>query len=236
MTLQLGNKAAPLRIVLPAGDVPAEAVLPALRTVVNAVVAHAAAAAEARGRPISCDTGCAACCRHLVLLSDIEARVLADLVAQMPEPRQSVIRARFAAVRERMAQAGLTAPVDNAARLPAEELSAVGAAYFELGIACPFLDDERCSIYADRPLACRKVAVTSPAEFCSYGGDARIDYLRVPSLGTAVLLITSDEEPPQPAAVLLPFMLDWIETDRMPAQRRGADQWMQRFVHRLANS
>jgi Fe-S-cluster containining protein len=168
-------------------------------------------------------------------MSDLEARVLADLVEGMPEPRRSAVRARFAAIGQRMAGAGLPTPTGNAADLPQQQLEALGQAYFELGIACPFLEDERCSIYDDRPLVCRKVAVTSPAGLCSNAGDDRIDYLRVPPLGTAVLLMTSDKNPPQPSAVLLPFLLDWIEANRAPGRRRGADQWMQRFVQRLTN-
>jgi hypothetical protein len=39
--------------------------------------------------------------------------------------------------------------------------------YFYEGIACPFLEDESCSIHESRPLACREYLVTSPAENCS---------------------------------------------------------------------
>ncbi len=39
--------------------------------------------------------------------------------------------------------------------------------YFHLGIACPFLEDESCSIHADRPISCREYLVTSPAVNCA---------------------------------------------------------------------
>ena len=38
----------------------------------------------------------------------------------------------------------------------------IGMDYFRLGIACPFLEDESCSIHPDRPIACREYLVTSP--------------------------------------------------------------------------
>jgi len=236
LTLQLGETADPLRIVLPSGDIPAEEILPALRVMTNAVIDHAIAATQAKGRPISCRSGCATCCRHLVLLSDIEARVLADLVAGMPEPRRSTIQARFTAAQQRMAEAGLAEPVGNQASLPVDHLHKLAYRYFQQRIDCPFLEDEQCSIYADRPLACRKLAVTSPAEFCADPVDERVTNLRVAPVGAAVLLVTSDEAPPQPAGVLLPYMLDWAAADTSPRPRRGADQWMQRFVERLADS
>jgi Fe-S-cluster containining protein len=236
VTLQIGDAADPLRIALPPGDVPAEDVLPALRTITDAVVARAMAATRAKGRSISCRAGCAACCRHLALISDIEARSLADVVERMPEPRRSTVRARFAVARLRMTEAGLAEPARNAASLPADRLKALATDYFKQSIACPFLEDERCSIYEDRPLVCRRVVVTSPPEFCADPGNDRVQLLLMPKLTTAILLVTSDEEPPQLAVVPLPFALDWAGPDRAAAPRRGADQWMQRFVDRLASN
>ena len=43
----------------------------------------------------------------------------------------------------------------------------VGLSYFSLGIPCPFLEDESCSIYHDRPVVCREYLVTSPAINCA---------------------------------------------------------------------
>jgi hypothetical protein len=170
-----------------------------------------------------------------VLVSDLEARALADLVASMPEPRRSAVSARFGAAQQRMSQAGLAEPADNAADLPTDHLDKLAYHYFKAWIDCPFLEDEQCSIYPDRPLACRKVMVTSPAELCVEPGDDRVTFLRVAPVGTAVLLMTSEEAPPRPTGVLLPYMLDWAAAHNAPGPRRGADKWMQRFVERLAS-
>ena len=234
VTLQIGETADPLRIALPAGDIPAEGLLPALRTITDTVMARAVAATQAKGRSISCKEGCAACCRHLALISDVEARSLADLVERMPEPRRSVVRARFAAARQRMTDAGLAEPAHTAASLPADRLKALATDYFKLWIDCPLLEDERCSVYDDRPLVCRRAVVTSPAEFCADPGNDRVQLLLVPKLTAAILLMTSDEKPPQPAVVPLPFVLDWAESNHGATPRRGADHWMRRFVSRLA--
>ncbi len=234
VTLQIGETADPLRIALPPGDIPAEGLLPALRTITDTVMARAAAAAEARGRSISCKEGCAACCRHLALISDVEARSLTDLVDKMPEPRRSVVRARFAAAGQRMIEAGLAELAYNAASLPPDRLKALATDYFRLQIACPLLEDERCSVYDDRPLVCRRALVTSPAEYCADPGDNRVQLLLVPKLTAAILLMTSDEKPPRPAVVPLPFVLDWAWSNRDTTPRRGADHWMRRFVSRLA--
>ena len=234
VTLQIGDGTDPLRIVLPSGSVPPEATLPALRTITDAVVGRGIIAAHARGRSISCKSGCAACCRHMALISDIEARALAAVVAQMPEPRRSIVRARFAAARQRMEEAGLAEPARHVDHLPPDHLKALATAYFRLGIDCPFLEDERCSVYDDRPLVCRKLVVTSPPEWCADPDDDRIRPLRLPMLAAAILLVNSDEEPPRPAAMPHALALDWAETHRAAGPQRGADVWMRRFVQRLA--
>jgi hypothetical protein len=47
--------------------------------------------------------------------------------------------------------------------LSPDERGTLSLEYLALGIACPFLEDESCSIHAERPLACRQHLVTSPA-------------------------------------------------------------------------
>ncbi|HJQ56946.1 MAG TPA: YkgJ family cysteine cluster protein [Vineibacter sp.] len=237
LTVQLGDDAGLLKIALPPGQMPPAAVLPALQSVADAIVARAIAVAEARGQAISCGAGCAACCRHLALISDVEAQALADLVARLPAARQAHVRARFASARERLIQAGLAAPAKAATGLPPERLKALARDYFRLEIACPFLDDqERCSIYEERPLVCRRMVVTSPAVFCAEPDGDRVEMVRVPMLAAATLLLTSEEDPPQPAAVPLALALDWAESERPVIPPRGADEWMRRFAHRLAET
>ncbi|HKU94290.1 MAG TPA: YkgJ family cysteine cluster protein [Vineibacter sp.] len=233
VTLQIGETADPIRIGLPAGDVLPEDVLPALRTITDIVMARAAAAAEARGRTITCREGCAACCRHLALISDIEARSLADLVERMPEPRRSAVRARFAAAGKRMTEAGFAELAYNAASLLPDRLETLADDYFRLQIACPLLEDERCSVYDDRPLVCRRAVVTSPAAYCANPGDKRLQLLLVPKLTAAILLMTSDETPPRPTVVPLALALDWAWSNRDDTPQRGADIWMRRFISRL---
>jgi Fe-S-cluster containining protein len=58
----------------------------------------------------------------------------------------------------------------------------LGLDYFRLGIPCPFLENESCSIYADRPLACREFLVTSPAENCRNPGPDNIAKVPLPAM------------------------------------------------------
>ena len=127
------------------------------------VLAEGAGARAAReGRTVSCRAGCGACCRQLVPIAAAEARALARVVRSLHEPRQTVVRERFAAAVEAVADARLFDQLTD----PSERRFEAGHDYFRLGIACPFLEDEACSIHADRPLSCREYLVTSPAGNC----------------------------------------------------------------------
>jgi Fe-S-cluster containining protein len=137
--------------------------LPVLLSFDEAVVGMAADKAESEGRKISCREGCGACCRQLVPISEAEAVYLAELVAAMPAERQTRVRERF-----REALAALGEPLVERLRDTGQfkDLAArrvLGEEYFHRGVACPFLEDERCSIYPHRPMPCRFGPWTSPS-------------------------------------------------------------------------
>ena len=149
--------------------------LPTAREISERVAAIAIEHAEAEGKKVSCRAGCGACCRQLVPISVVEAKSLADLVATMPGARRAAIRRRFQDAVRRLEQAGLLDPRAKKGRQALLSTAAPGESgfenvskrYFAEQIACPFLEAESCSIYADRPLVCREYNAVTPAEWCS---------------------------------------------------------------------
>jgi Fe-S-cluster containining protein len=164
VVLMVDGERLPLELTVPAGPVTVEKILPILRGLSSLFADRATTRAEAAGRAISCRAGCGACCRQLVPLSPSEARAIAHLVDVLPEPRRTLIRGRFEEALHKLDAAGLLGRMGT--RTPAERTE-LGKAYFEQGIACPFLEEESCTIHPDRPMACREYLVTSPAENCS---------------------------------------------------------------------
>ncbi len=162
VTLVLGGEPVPVQLVVPAAPASTEDMLPVLQGLSSFLAERGASRAEAEGRTISCRAGCGACCRQLAPVASSEAQALARLVEAMPEPRRSQVRARFDEALAALSAAGLTERMNRIAE-PAE---ALGLDYFRLGVACPFLEDEACSIHAERPLICREYLVTSPPENC----------------------------------------------------------------------
>jgi Fe-S-cluster containining protein len=168
---------------VPMGQVRLDDVLPLLRQIDDAAVDHAIERSAAEGKPISCCRGCSACCRaQPVPITPAEAYALWRLVENLPEPRRSEVRERFADRARRLVEAGLAdAYLNRDPNLSHDQARDIARQYFRLGLVCPFLaDDGACGIYAERPFVCRQYLVTSPAALCTNPFDNRVEVLPIP--------------------------------------------------------
>lgn len=210
-----------LRIVhpisVPNGPIEAADAVPALQGLVNAVVA----AAEA-GKTVSCRKGCGACCRQLVPVSSSEGERLLRVVDSMPAGRRDALKARFAAAEAAITGAGLDQRQGRSDR----ELS---VAYFALGIPCPFLEDESCSIHQERPLICREYLVSSPPELCAGPTQEGVTPLPVPKVSLAARGLQDEADGWFPLALLMA----WRRTRPHRKTRRPGPEWVQRFLRQL---
>lgn len=84
-------------------------------------------------RQAECKPGCAFCCSAKVEASDAEALHIARVIRDLPAARQEEL---LEALRHQSAE---RSKADDSERIP-----------------CSFLENEHCSIYADRPATCRK--------------------------------------------------------------------------------
>ncbi|MGE0423891.1 MAG: YkgJ family cysteine cluster protein [Reyranellaceae bacterium] len=217
-----------IELAVPRGEVTAQAVMPAVRQLSQHAIGTAVAAIERSGKSISCREGCAACCRQAVPLADVEAWALGDLVEALPEPRRAVIRQRFAEAERKLDAAGV-ALLDVHGQ-SAEAYRRLATAFFDLKLDCPFLDNERCSIHAQRPLACREHLVTSPPQHCWSIGSGLVEGVRTPPLAGALLRLTSEETPPRPRATLLPLLFRWLAANPKSATTKPAQAWLERLM------
>jgi Fe-S-cluster containining protein len=204
-------------LTVPDAAVPASDVVPALQGLVNAVVA----AAEA-GKPVSCRKGCGACCRQLVPISRSEGERLLDLVEAMPKERRAEIKRRFAAAEAVLEPAGFGKPAGKTDR----ELS---TSYFALGVPCPFLEEESCSIHTERPLVCREYIVTSPAELCAGPVQEGVTPVPVPKFSLAARKLQDEKDEWFPLALLMA----WSRSRPKNNKRRTGPEWVQRFLKGL---
>jgi Fe-S-cluster containining protein len=198
------------KLTVPDGPTPKIDLLPLFRSLTDTIVDAAADDAKARGYTISCRKGCGACCRQVVPISDVEAESIHRLVAALPAPRRDTVVERFARAREKLAEGGLLDTLRASQRVPAGEAEALGLAYFALGIPCPFLEDEACSIHAERPLACREYLVTTPPGHCARPTRETIHCVPVPArVSRAIRRIDEDVPPGQEPWIPLVLALEW---------------------------
>lgn len=207
-------------ITVPDAAIPAAEVVPALQGLVNAVVE----AAE-MGKAISCRKGCGACCRQLVPVSRTEGERLLQVVQAMPVEQQEVVKARFAAAEATIERGDLRERRGRSDR----ELS---TAYFALGVPCPFLEDETCSIHPERPLVCREYLVTSPAELCAGPEQEGVTPVAVPKVSMAARRLQDEKDDWFPLALLMA----WARTRPRKVERRTGPEWVQRFLKRMSST
>ncbi len=171
----LAGRPLEMQMTVPVDPVKPHRMLPVFQQMTNSFVGISVEAAEKDGRKVSCAAGCGACCRQPVPLSELEVYHLAEVVNEMPEPRRSEVRDRFARGNAHFASIGWYEKVQDCRKLAedgrteeaARTLEGLVLDYFSDGIACPFLEDELCSIHEVRPLACREYLVSSPPANCS---------------------------------------------------------------------
>jgi Fe-S-cluster containining protein len=235
VNFQIAGQPVQADITVPAGPVRARELLPVFQGLTDLVVEVAEKAALAGGEKVSCKKGCGACCRQLVPISEMEAYHLRDVVNSLPEPRRSEVRARFADACRRLHELGLAEKLLDHERLPVENIQELGLRYFYLQIACPFLEEESCSIHAQRPLACREYLVTTPAENCAR---PTAETVRLVPLGSkvskAVGRLGQDRPTPVMPHVPLVLALEWADAHAEEPPRRTGPELLREVFERMA--
>lgn len=217
LRLVVDGRQATVRAPHPAGGQPAQALLPLMRAVVDAVVEARVADSAAAGRPVRCSKGCSACCRaQPVPVTPTEARSLAALVRRQPAPRRRVLEERFADRARSLREAGLHGVFARTEPLPdAWAAAAAARAYQALGLVCPFLEDDACSIHAERPFVCRQYLVTSDPARCADPPPRPVVVLPVPLRPAAALLQATRGDGAQTAQTV-PLVLALEHAEALP--------------------
>lgn len=201
-------------VSVPTGAVPVTAIVPLMRSLGQEAQQLEEARTLARGESISCRKGCAACCRMLVPLSVPEAFALQASIERLSDEKQRHLRARLDDAKQLLHTHQLWTALEEVSESsspPSDEaLEPLNRAYYALRMPCPFLDQEQCSIYEDRPAACRELLVTSPADLCHDMTNTQIRPLPVSlRISTALGLLWADLTGTAARLIPLPVALDW---------------------------
>lgn len=242
VTLDIGGEHFEMHLSIPAAPVNPRKMLPVLRQMTNSIVARAVERTETAGTPISCKAGCGACCRQPLLISEAEVFELAELVASFPEPRRTIVTKRFEEGLRHFEELGWFTRFDNLSEVaktgPSEEISkrfvSVLSEYIAERIACPFLEDESCSIYESRPLVCREYLVTSPAENCSAPTPSNTAKLKIAgSASRAFAKLCKTPNSSEPSSLLLIRLLEFAAKNKEGFDKKAGPAWAEDFFRAL---
>jgi Fe-S-cluster containining protein len=187
-------------------------------------------------RCIPCGKGCSACCsRHLVPVSVPEAlRLKKEIDAAPAYRRESMLMACIRQARlilSRRPPKPFTSQTEEASPVKPVDLNLVSNWYSNLKLVCPFLNNRMCSIYEQRPLACREHYITGSARACrGLRGVAKV--LDIPvRLPNVLGQLASELEGTDVEAVILPLSLVWFEENSERVERSWpAEMMVKRFV------
>ena len=135
---------------------------------------------SAQGESISCRQGCTHCCYHYVAVSLAQGILIADYLYKRKALLKQFIdnyetwRKDGEAISDSIDRIRIQALMSS---VPTDQIMAdtrsLSKQYLDSNIACPFLADDKCSIYEVRPMACSSHHSISPPDYCAPGSQQK---------------------------------------------------------------
>lgn len=228
-----------MEVTVPANQVRLRRMLPILQMMTNSFVDMSEEGAKRQNAKISCKAGCGACCRQAVPLAEIEVYQIAALVENLPEPRRSEVRQRFADGVKRFHEKNWFERMNGYGDLTPQERQKIILEYFYEGVPCPFLENESCSIHTERPLSCREYLVTTPAENCAKPTAETVRPINILlkfSDTLRAMAPTGHLDERKINFVPLIRALEWAEIYPENVSEKSGQQWVGEFFQKLTGS
>lgn len=184
------------------------------------------------GETIGCCKYCSACCKYLVPLSIPEAFRLNDEVTAMPEQFRQQFTQSFVDAAEKILDKEGQDHDFSESSISQLDVNEISKWYSELQLSCPFLFDDLCTLYEQRPLACREHIVTDSSDLCHLEsvGEPKVASMPASILDTLGEL-TAELLESEVEAVILPLALPWAQENVGLSNRTWpAKKMVDRFV------
>ena len=239
LVLRIDGEPLPVSAPQPPARGRLDELLPAMQAIDNAAIGHAIRKAEAAGKQVTCAKGCSACCRaQPVPVTPPEAHALLLLVEAMPAARRREVEARFADRVARLREAGLADGfLHRDPALDADGARTLARDYFALGLVCPFLQDDACSIHPQRPFVCRQYLVTSDPALCADPFANPVDVVPMPLQAATAMLSAAAQTMATPQhTVPLTLALEHARAQREALRQRvDAEPVVRHWLQALAS-
>lgn len=208
-----------------------------LARVISSMITDIACEKERQdGATIPCDKGCSTCCNYLVPLAVPEVFRLFEEIRGMSLVRQLLIerecvKAAQQILGERPPASFADLAATDTAESTAELLCTASNCYADFELSCPFLYESVCTIYENRPMACREYVVTGCAQGCS-GGPREVKGIYMPARMSEVLgRLASDLEGTNVEGLTMPLALIWGDANAQRDSRTWpAPEMVARFM------
>jgi len=236
--ITIGGRPVAIELTVPVKPVKSRRMLPVFQGISDLFTEIGEKEVAARGEQISCKKGCAACCRQLIPLAEIETHHIAELVESLPEPTRAQIKQRFEKAWHHFTKIGWIDRLDASAAATPEKRQSLAVEYFQEYIDCPFLEDESCLIHENRPLACREYLVTSPAEHCFALDGEKIKMVSLPAKPSETVREITNSVNLNRIVNFVPLVLalEWAKRFPDASLALSGEQWMAKFFTRLTKS
>jgi Fe-S-cluster containining protein len=188
---------------------------------------------EQKGQKVPCKKGCCSCCSSLIPMSVPEVFRMREDFMEMPNEKSSVLlRNCIQSAQQILKKSRNRACLKDFAEKGKDKTNQISDWYGELGIVCPFLSGGICSIYEERPLACREHIVTEISTSCKKDSKSKPKVVPMQvSVLEALGQLASELEGTEVDAIILPFSLAWAQDNPQRAQRKWpAEEMVQRFA------
>ena len=186
---------------------------------------------DSDGTVVPCRKGCGVCCNYLVYLSIPEAFRMVEEVMPL-EQREDVIKS-CRQLAERFREK-LNEPA-NADTVNESQKAKISRCYYSVKQSCPFLCNNLCTIYEQRPIICREHIVVGSVSQCLGDGshEAMDANVKVPiSIAEVLGQLTIELEHGNREAVVLPCVFDWYQRDVERSKRTWpAPMMVERFIN-----
>lgn len=211
--LDFAGKTVPFRVNVTAERARLADIVPLARAISSKMVSAVLENLDENGQFVPCRKGCSACCSYLVPLSIPEVFCLREELLAMPADfRINFLRPCLDAAEKILGNRPQTFCLDSISQSDQTNISQIGKWYAELKLDCPFLSNGSCSLYEQRPLACRENIVTSSAIACATDHGTGPDVVQIQvSILEALGLLTAELEQSDVEAAMLPLAFAWVE-------------------------
>ncbi len=186
------------------------------------------------GKFVPCRKACSACCSYLIPLSIPEVfRLRQELLALSPDQREMVLKACLDTAKVILNNLPENIEINESIEMNGQiQTGWLSRWYSGLKQPCPFLSHGLCTIYEQRPIACREHIVTGSAILCEAEWQDGSQVVQMPlSIIECLGHLTAELEQSAIEAVMLPLALPWAQENLARHERQWpAIMMVERFV------